>query len=101
MVGYGPVTGRYAGFFLGQIYTHKGKYHEAEKYYQKAVAFAKQSGDLESGYYLFSLIGLGDIAQQTGNPKGARNFYKRVKKEAKRNHPAYKRAKDRLRGQNT
>ena len=101
MVGYGPVTGRYAGFFLGQIYTHKGKYEDAEKYYQRAITFAQESGDLESGYYLFSLIGLGDIAQQIGNQKAAKSYYKQVKKEAKRNHPAYKRAKDRLKGQRT
>ena len=30
-VGYGPVTGRYAGFFLGQIYTHKGKFDRGRK----------------------------------------------------------------------
>ena len=79
-VGYGPVTGRYAGFFLGQIYTHKGKFEEAEKYYKRAVQFAEQSQDLESGYYLFSLIGLGDIAYQTGDPKGAKDYYKRSRK---------------------
>jgi tetratricopeptide (TPR) repeat protein len=97
-VGYGPVTGRYAAFFLGQIYTHKSKFEEAAKYYYRAVEFAEQSEDLESGYYLFSLIGLGDIAQQTGDIKGAKEFYKRVKKEAKSSHPAHERAKDRLKG---
>ena len=98
MVGYGPVTGRYAAFFLGQIYTHKGNFEEAQEYYQRAVSFAQQSGDLESGYYLFSLIGLGDIAFQTGDPKGARDYYKQVKREAKSSHPAHDRAKDRLKG---
>ncbi|GJM28474.1 MAG: hypothetical protein DHS20C17_11090 [Cyclobacteriaceae bacterium] len=97
-VGYGPVTGRYAAFFLGQIYTHKQQFEDAELYYQRAVSFAEQSDDLESGYYLFSLIGLGDIAQQTGDPRGARELYKRVKKEAKSSHPAHDRAKDRLKG---
>ena len=97
-VGYGPVTGRYAGFFLGQIYTHKGKFEEAEKYYRRAVRFAEQSQDLESGYYLFSLIGLGDIAYQTGDPKSAKAYYKQVKQDAKRSHPAHGRAKDRLKG---
>ncbi len=97
-VGYGPVTGRYAGFFLGQIYSHKGKFEEAAKYYQRAVEFAQQSEDLESGYYLFSLIGLGDIAYQTGDPKTARDYYKKVKKDAKSSHPAHDRAKDRLKG---
>jgi tetratricopeptide (TPR) repeat protein len=96
LVGYGPVTGRYAGFFLGQIYTHKGNFEEAEKYYQRAISFATQSEDLESGYYLFSLIGLGDIAYQTGDPKGAREYYKQAKKDAKSSHPDHERAKDRL-----
>ena len=100
-VGYGPVTGRYASFFLGQIYTHKSRFDDAKEYYLKAINFAQQSQDLESGYYLFSLIGLGDIAQQTGDPKKARAFYRQVKKESKRSHPAYKRAKDRLKGVRT
>ena len=98
-VGYGPVTGRYASFFLGQIYVNKGRYEDAQTYYHRAVRFAEQSQDLESGYYLFSLIGLGDIAQQTGDTRAARAYYKRVKKESKRSHPAYKRAKNRLKGQ--
>ncbi len=98
-VGYGPVTGRYASFFLGQIYVNKGKFEDAQKYYQRAVKFAEQSQDLDSGYYLFSLIGLGDIAAQTGDPNGARSYYKKAKKDAKRSHPAHKRAKDRLKGQ--
>lgn len=97
-VGYGPVTGRYASFFLGQIYTHKGKFEDAEKYYKRAIAFAEQSNDLESGYYLFSLIGLGDIAYQTGDPKQAKEYYKQAKKDAKSSHPAHDRAKDRLKG---
>jgi len=96
MVGYGPVTGRYACFFLGQIYVRKSNFDDAQKYYMRAVRFAEQSEDIESGYYLFSLIGLGDIANRTGDSKGARAYYKRVKKESKRSHPAFKRAKDRL-----
>ena len=95
-VGYGPVTGRYACFFLGQIYVHKSNLDDAQKYYMRAVRFAEQSEDIESGYYLFSLIGLGDIASRTGDSRGARVYYKRVKKESKRSHPAHKRAKNRL-----
>ena len=98
-VGYGPVTGRYASFFLGQIYVNKGRFEDAQKYYQRALKFAEQSQDLDTGYYLFSLIGLGDIAAQTGDPNGARSYYKKAKKDAKRSHPAHKRAKDRLKGQ--
>ena len=100
-VGYGPVTGRYACFFLGQIYVNKSKFDEARTYYHRAIDFAQEAGDLESGYYLFSLIGLGDIANQTGDTKAARVYYKRVKKEAKRSHPAYRRAKTRLKGVRT
>lgn len=96
LVGYGPVSGRYAGFFLGQIYVNQNKLEEAQLYYQRAVEFSESSDELESGYYLYSLIGLGDIAYQLGNFSGAREYYKKVKKQAKRNHPAYKRARDRL-----
>ena len=96
MVGYGPVSGRYASFFLGQIYINKNRLEDAQAYYQRAVTFSEESNDLESGYYLYSLIGLGDIAYNLGNVSGARLYYKQVKKQAKRSHPAYKRAKDRM-----
>ena len=101
MVGYGPVCGRYASFFLGQIYVNKNRMDDAQMYYQRAVNFSEDSNDLESGYYLFSLIGLGDIAYHMGNVSGARQYYKMVKKQAKKSHPAHKRAKDRLKQKRT
>ncbi len=101
MVGYGPVSGRYASFFLGQIYVNKNRLDEAQMYYQRAVTFSEDSNDLESGYYLFSLIGLGDIAYQMGNVSGAKLYYKKAKKQAKKGHPAHKRAKDRMKQRRT
>ncbi len=95
-VGYGLVSGRYASFFLGQIYINKDRLEDAEEYYLKAVDFSERSGDLESGYYLYSLIGLGDIAYHRGNVSGAKQYYRQVTKQAKRSHPAWKRAKDRI-----
>ena len=101
MVGYGPVSGRYASFFLGQIYVNKNRLDDAQMYYQRAVSYSEDSNDLESGYYLFSLIGLGDIAYQMGNVSGAKLYYKKAKKQAKKGHPAHKRAKDRMKQKRT
>ena len=96
MMGYGPVTGRYAAFFLGQIYQGKNKLEDSGMYYERAIKFAQDSDDLDTGYYYYSLLGLGDIALLNGDDAMARSYYKRVKKEAKRKHPAFQRAKQKL-----
>jgi tetratricopeptide (TPR) repeat protein len=94
--GYGPTSGRYAGFFLGQIYERQGKTDEAEHYYKRAVSFSEQAEEEEAGYYLYSLLHLGMIAEKKGNEDQAKDYYKKVKKNAGRDQSVRKKAKEKL-----
>lgn len=96
MVGYEATSGRYAGFFLGQIYEMRGQLNEAQKYYQLAIDYSKQSNANESGYYLYSLLNLGEIAQTKNELEKAENYYREVKKEAKRKTRVHKIARENL-----
>ena len=96
MLGYEATSGRYAAFFLGQLGESRRLPEDAKKYYQLAVQFAEQSGATESGYYLYSLIALGEIAQKQGNKAEARRYFKEVKAKAARKDEAFKDAKRRL-----
>lgn len=95
-VGYEGTSGRYAAFFLGQLYENQRRLDDAKKYYELAVKFAEQVGATESGYYLFSLIALGEINQKQGNKAEAMRYFKEVKKKSGRKDEAYKDAKKRL-----
>jgi len=95
-VGYEATSGRYAAFFLGQLYENQRKLDDAKKYYELAVKYAEQIGATESGYYLFSLISLGEINQKQGNKAEAIRYFKEVKKKSGRKDEAYKDAKKRL-----
>lgn len=98
MVGYEATSGRYASFFLGQIYEARKKLDEAKIYYQLCMKFAEQIDATESGYYLYSMISLGEIAQKQGNKTEAKRWFNLVKKKAGRKDEAYKDAKRRLKG---
>lgn len=95
-VGYEATSGRYAAFFLGQLYENQRKLDEAKKYYELAVRYAQQIGATDSGYYLYSLISLGEINDKQGNKEEAKQYFKEVKKKAGRKDEAYKDAKKRL-----
>jgi TolA-binding protein len=95
-VGYEATSGRYAAFFLGQYYESQRKLDEAKKYYLLAVKYAEEIGATESGYYLFSLISLGEIHDKQGNKAEAKRYFKEVKKKSKRKDEAFKDAKKRL-----
>lgn len=90
--GYEATSGRYAGFFLGQIYDSFGQKEQAQHYYQRAVDFSEKIEATNTGYYLFSLLSLGEIAQEEGDKREAKKYFKLVKKQAKSSHPSYKRA---------
>ena len=96
MIGYEATSGRYAAFFLGQLGETRRQSEEAKKYYQIAIQYAEQSGATDSGYYLYSLIALGEIAQKQGNKAEARKYFKEVKSKAARKDEAFKDAKRRL-----
>lgn len=95
-VGYEATSGRYAAFFLGQLYENQRRLDEAKKYYELAIRYAKQIGATDSGYYLYSLISLGEINDKQGNKEEAKQYFKEVKKKAGRKDEAYKDAKKRL-----
>ena len=95
-VGYEATSGRYAAFFLGQIYEARQKLDDAKTYYQLCMKFAEQIGATESGYYLYSMIALGEIAGRQGNRAEARRWFKEVKDKADRKDEAFKDAKRRL-----
>jgi hypothetical protein len=97
-VGYEATSGRYAAFFLGQINEARRKPDEAKQYYLLCLKFAEQIGATDSGYYLYSLIALGEIAEQQGDKTTARRYFNEVKKKADRKDEAYKDAKRRLKG---
>jgi len=94
--GYGPTSGRYAGFFLGQIYERQGKTEEAKNYYERAIFFSELAEEEEAGYYLYSLLHLGMIAEKAGDEDLAKDYYKKVKKRADRDQSVRKKAKEKL-----
>ena len=95
-VGYEATSGRYAAFFLGQLYEMRRSLDESKKYYKLAIKYAEQVGATESGYYLYSIISLGEIAEKQGNKAEAKKYFQEVKKKAGRKDEAYKDAKKRL-----
>lgn len=94
--GYEAVSGRYAAFFLAQGYEITRRLDEAKKYYLRAVKFSEEVKAFDSGYYLYSLISLGEIYSQEGDKKTAKKYFTLVKKHAGRKNEAYKDAKQRL-----
>jgi tetratricopeptide (TPR) repeat protein len=93
-VGYESNSGRYAAFYIAQYYDRIGDQSEAKKYYLKTLSYGEESESQESGYYLYSLIALGKMANNEKNKPLAKNYFNQVKKYAKRNHPAHKEARD-------
>jgi hypothetical protein len=95
-LGYEATSGRYASFFLGQLGEFRRNQEDAKKYYLQTVTFSEQTGATKSGYYLYSLIALGEIASQEGDKELARKYFTDVKKKAGRKEEAFKDAKRRL-----
>lgn len=96
MPGYESISGRYAAFYLGQMYDVLNKHNEARTYFLRVIEFAKSTKDLDSGYMLYSLIALGDMAKEDGDERQAKRYYKEVKKYGSRSHSAHQKARSRL-----
>ena len=88
-VGYESNNGRYASFFLGEIYMKKGMKSEAKKYYERAIEFGLEVNAEKLGYHLYSLLNLGKIAFQEDERELAEDYFKQVKKLAKGKHPSH------------
>lgn len=95
-LGYEATSGRYAAFFLGQIYEVRDKLDDAKKYYKICIKFAEDIDAADSGYALYSLIALGEIAEEQGNKAEAKKYFKEAKKKSDRKDEAFKTAKQRL-----
>ena len=96
MVGYEAISGRYAAFFLGEIYSRYSQNDKAKNYYKRAIEFSESIGATDSGYYLYALINLGEIAEKEGDKKLAKAYFRQVKKNSKRKHPANEIAREHL-----
>ena len=92
-LGYEATSGRYAGFFLGQMYEGRKELDSAKYYYSRAVAFGEENEAYETGYFLYSLLGLGRIADEQGDKTASKTYLKRIKKYANRKSPARKAAR--------
>ncbi|MFD2035269.1 tetratricopeptide repeat protein [Belliella marina] len=92
--GYESNSGRYAAFYIAQYNERVNNKAEAKKYYEKTLSYGEESESQESGYYLYSLIALGKIANEQKDKKKAKQYFNLVKKYAKRKHPAHKEARD-------
>ena len=62
------------------------------------MKFAEEVDATDSGYYLYSMIALGEIEEKQGNRAQAKKYFKEVKKRAGRKDEAFKDAKRRLKG---
>lgn len=97
--GYEGVSGRNAAYVLGYYaYNYHRDYGMAREYYQKAIQFARETGDTKAGYYTASLIGLGKIAQHEKNLEEATRFYKEAMDGAPKKSSQYKEAKEAIDG---
>ncbi|BDD10725.1 hypothetical protein FUAX_31570 [Fulvitalea axinellae] len=91
--GYGPNAGRYAAFFLGQYHEVRLQFDKAKENYLRVLEFVKENGYYESGYHLYALLSLEEMAARDGNKKEAEKYFKTIRKYAKRNHGAFKKGK--------
>jgi len=95
-LGYEAVSGRYASFFLAQLLESQRKLEDAKKYYLLCVKYSEEVNATDSGYYLYSLISLGEIYYQQKDKATAKKYFNLVKKKAGRKDEAFKDAKRRL-----
>lgn len=95
-IGYAKNSGRYAGFFLGHIHFLRRKYSIAKEYYQLGIEHSEAVGATDKGYYIYSWLHLGMIAEKEEDPELAKMHYQKVRKLTKRKHAANKQAKRRL-----
>lgn len=96
MPGYEATGGRYASFFLGQIYDTQKDHMRAEHYYLRAIEFSESIGAHDTGYYHYAMLALGRIYEEQGDEKKAKMYFKAVKKNAKRKSSVHELAREEL-----
>lgn len=96
MPGYEANSGRYACFFLGQIYTAYREAELAKTYYSKGINFGEELEAYETGYFLYSLLGIAKLYDQENNTPMAKMYFEQIRKYAKRKHPAHEQAREYL-----
>ncbi len=94
--GYEATSGRYACFYLAKIWESNLDQDKAFYYFQRTIDFAEQIEAYESGYYLYSLIGMARIYDKKGDTQAAKECLKTVRKNSKRKNEANKKAKEYL-----
>ncbi len=96
MFGYGTIEGRWASFFLGQVYERKRDVESAKKYYKLCIKYSEEGNATDAGYYIYSNLSLGQIAMKQGDKASAKDYFKKVRKDTKRSEAANKRARELL-----
>lgn len=95
--GYESQSGRYASFFLGHINDIQGNISEALKYYQLCIDYSEYLEATDGGYYHYSLLHMGILAEAEGEKEKAKEYYKRAIKKSKGKDEANKKSKEALR----
>lgn len=85
--GYGPISGRYATFYLGHYAYAEHRYDEAKTYLLQTKAFGEEIEAEESGYYLWAVAYLARMAKEEGDKEKAREYYQIIADNTERkNH---------------
>jgi tetratricopeptide (TPR) repeat protein len=95
-MGYEYSTTRYATYFLGNIYKIRGDLNESKDFFQRSIQYAELSNATDKGYYYYSWLHLGELAQIQGQWDQAMGYYKKVRKLTKNSHLANQSAKTKI-----
>ncbi|PSR52070.1 tol-pal system protein YbgF [Adhaeribacter arboris] len=97
MPGYEAIGGRYASYYLAYICQNRKDFPKAKQLYDQCIRFARQTGEVESGYYVSSHLNLARIFVQEKDLVRAKEHYEEVKDKAERKTDAFREARDFLR----
>ena len=92
-IGYEAHSGRYAAFFLGQLYSYEDRLEEAKESYLLSIKYGEEIEAEKMGYHLHALLSLGEISIQQKNFNDAENYLKEVRKLSSKKDGANKKAK--------
>jgi hypothetical protein len=94
--GYEFNSGRYASFFLGHIYEMREQNELAAKYFKMSKEFGELIDATDKGYYIYSVLHLGLIAEESGEYEKAMDYFQQVRKITKRRNSANERAREHI-----